>query len=127
MLLGRSTTNTRSVVMVVFCCALLAPSLFAQEKADLAKLAVQLKDRDSTVRRSAIEALGQLKDPPAVDLLISSLNDDNQDLRCAATLALGQTGAAKGVEPLAKMLQSQRLRDRRSAIIALGTLGGDKA
>ena len=68
-----------------------------------------------------------MKDPAAIELLISALNDDNQDLRSAAALAPGQTGADKGVEPLAKMLQSQRLRDRWSAIIALGTIGGGKA
>src|SRR5262249_45180286 len=127
MLLRRSTANLFSVAMVLFHCSLLAAPLIAQEKADLAKLSAQLKDKDAGVRRSAVESLGQLSDQSGVDLLISALNDDNQEVRSAAALALGQTGAAKGVEALIKMLQSQSLRDRRSAIIALGTSGGDKA
>jgi HEAT repeat protein len=103
------TPNLLSVAILVIHCAFFAPPPRAQEKSDLAKLSAQIKDKDAAVRQSAIEALGQLKDPAAIDLLISALNDDNQDLRSAAALALGQTGADKGVEPLAKMLQSQRL------------------
>src|SRR5215510_10426491 len=127
MLLRRSTANLLSVAVVVFLCSLLTTSLIAQEKADLAKLSAQLKDKDAAIRRSAVESLGQLSDQSGVDLLISALNDDNQEVRSAAALALGQTGAAKGVEPLTKLLQSQRIRDRRSAILALGTIGGVKA
>src|SRR5262249_56656307 len=78
MLLRRSTANLLSVAIVVFHCLLLTPPLAAQEKADLAKLAAQLKDKDAGVRRSAVESLGQLSDQSGVDLLISALNDDNQ-------------------------------------------------
>jgi HEAT repeat protein len=127
MRLERLTINMFSAVADVFCCALLAFPLVAQEKVDLVKITAQLKDKDAAVRRSAIEALSQSNDPAGINLLISALDDDNQDVRSAAALALGQTGATKGVEPLTKMLQSVHLRDRRSAIIALGTIGGDKA
>src|SRR5262245_66175589 len=109
--LCRLNAKLFSVALVVFQYALSPSPQGAQEKADLAKLAAQLKDKDASVRRSAAEALGQVNDQASVDLLISALGDDNQDVRSAAALALGQTGSAKGVEPLARMLQSQRLRE----------------
>src|SRR5215510_12497430 len=89
-----------SVALVVLQYAILSSPQDAQEKADLGKLAAQLKDKDAAIRRSAAEALGQLEDQAGVDLLISALGDDNQEVRSAAALALGQTGSAKGVEPL---------------------------
>ena len=100
------SANLVSVAVVVSHCAFFASHPRAQEKADLEKLSAQIKDKDAAVRQSAIEALGQLKDLAAIDLLISALNDNNQDVRSAAALALGQTGEDKGVEPLAKMIQS---------------------
>jgi len=122
------TANMPPVFALVFCCALLAAPVVGQENVDLAKLAVQLKDKDFTVRQSAIEVLGQLKDSPAaVDLIISSLDDDNPEVRSRAALALGEMGAVKSIDRLARILQSESLRDRRSAIIALGTIGGEKA
>src|SRR5262249_43851842 len=115
------------IVIAFLLCGLLAAPLIAQDKADLAKLAAQLGEKDPKVRQSAVEALGQSSDPAVVDLLISALRDDNQEVRSAAALALGQTGAAKGIEPLAKMLRSSLHRDRRSATVALGTIGGEQA
>src|SRR5262245_6653553 len=127
--LGRMNPLLFSIALVVLQCAFFTsildprssiinhhPSILdpqdAQEKADLAKLAAQLKEKDAAIRRSAVEAIGQLNDQSGVDLLISALADDNQEVRTAAALALGQTGSEKGVDPLTRMLQSQRLRDR---------------
>lgn len=67
------TTTALLIVVIVFYCAFLASPLVAQEKADLAKLAVQLKDKDAAVRRSAVESPGQLSDLAGVDLLITAL------------------------------------------------------
>src|SRR5262249_42495371 len=88
MALRRVTTNALSLTIVIFHCSLLAAPLVAQEKADLTKLAAQLGDKDAAVRRTAVEALGQLNDQAGVDLLISALNDTNQEVRSAAALAL---------------------------------------
>jgi len=71
------TANLLSVAIVVSHCAFFASHTRAQEKADLAKLSAQIKDKDAAVRQSSIESLGQLKDPAAIDLLISALNDNN--------------------------------------------------
>jgi HEAT repeat protein len=60
------TANLLSVAIVVSHCAFFASHPRAQEKADLAKLSAQIRDKDAAVRQSAIEALGQLKDPAAI-------------------------------------------------------------
>jgi HEAT repeat protein len=83
------------IVVLLFCGLLFAFPAIAQNKANLARLAAQLKDRDAGVRRSAIESIGQLTDPTAADLLLPALNDDNQEVRSAAALALGQLNAAQ--------------------------------
>src|SRR5262245_66568537 len=75
------TANLLSVAIVVSNCAFFAPPLRAQEKADLAKLSAQIRDKDAAVRQSAIEAIGQLKDLAAIDLLISALTDGTTDVR----------------------------------------------
>ncbi len=99
----------------------------AQDKPDLGKLAVQLKDKDPGMRLSAIDELGQMESPQAVDLLIGMLVDTDQGVRAAAALALGQMNSAKASDALIKLLKSEHPRDRRSAAVALGMIGGDKA
>jgi HEAT repeat protein len=86
-------------VILLFCSLLFAIPLIAQSKANLAKLAAQLKDKEAAVRRSAVEAIGQLNDPAGVDPLIPMLSDDNQEVRSAAALMLGQMNATNAVEP----------------------------
>jgi hypothetical protein len=64
--LGRLNPKLFSVALVIFQCALFTSILDprssildpqdAQEKADLGKLAAQLKDKDAAIRRSAAEA-----------------------------------------------------------------------
>jgi len=47
-----------------------------------------LKDEDGNVRRAAVEALGEFKDPRAVEPLISALEDEDWHIRLAAEAAL---------------------------------------
>jgi hypothetical protein len=59
-------------------------------KTAIPPLIAALKDEDRSVRQSAAEALGQLKDTRAVEPLIGVLEDENSKVRHAAIGALGQ-------------------------------------
>lgn len=48
-----------------------------------------LKDANSTIRLNAVDALGKIKDPRAVDPLIASLKDENYNIQQATAIALG--------------------------------------
>jgi HEAT repeat protein len=54
-----------------------------------------LRDPEPLVRRSAIQALGELKATSAVDALTPFLKDDDQSTRKAAAVALGRIGDKK--------------------------------
>jgi HEAT repeat protein len=49
-----------------------------------------LKDADADVREQVAFALGQLRDPRAIDGLIAALKDADADVRQQAAFALGQ-------------------------------------
>jgi HEAT repeat protein len=69
------------------------------------------KDQDPGIRQSAIQALGQIEDPRAVDPVIDALNDTDQNVRVAAIRSLGKMRNPRVVEPLIAAL-----RDRREII-----------
>jgi hypothetical protein len=62
--------------------------LNAEGKDRIQVLVEALKDKDSFVRRSAAYALGELKDPRAVEPLIEALKDKDSDVRNAVAGAL---------------------------------------
>ncbi|MBI5653945.1 MAG: HEAT repeat domain-containing protein [Chloroflexi bacterium] len=67
-------------------------------------------EKDATVRKSAVEALGEIRDEASLDPLINALKDSNKYIRKAAAEALGKIGDARAVEPLIVALKnSERL------------------
>lgn len=76
--------------------------------------------KDTNVRRSAVEALGDLKDPRAVAPLISLLMDD--ELRQTVIESLGKIGTP-AVEPLIPLLKDKNADLCASATEALYMIG----
>jgi len=74
---------------------------------DIAELTKRLRDKDSSIRRSAAEALGLMADERAVDSLIPVLKDKNRFVRQEAILALGKIGGSRSVEHLAQALHTE--------------------
>ena len=71
---------------------------------DSGELIKDLKKKDSSVRRHAIEMLGIIGDEKAVDALILVLKDKNRFVRQEAIVALGKIGSERVVEPLTHAL-----------------------
>lgn len=79
---------------------------------------------DWRIRDKAAEALGEIGDPRAVDLLIIALkNDKNEYVRRSAAKALGQICDTKAVEPLLAALENADYRLREDVANALEKLG----
>ena len=75
---------------------------------DTEELIKDLKLRDSSVRRHAIEMLGIKGDEKAVDALILVLKDKNRFVRQEAIAALGKIGDERVVEPLNQALGEEK-------------------
>ena len=89
-------------------------------------LIAALKDKDSKdsdVRQAAAEALGEIKDPRAVEPLIAALGDESSGVRLAAAKSLGEIKDPRAVEPLSAALKDENKYVRRAAAHALDRLG----
>ncbi len=90
-------------------------------------LTAAIRDKDRSVRWSAIDALGNLGPPSkeAVPALIEALQDADVVLRWKAAEALGSIGPeAKGAVPtLTKALQDESCIVRMQVALALGRMG----
>ena len=75
---------------------------------DSGELIKDLKDKDGSVRRHAIEMLGIIGDEKAVDALILVLKDKNRFVRQEAIAALGKIGGERVVGPLAQALGEEK-------------------
>ncbi|NQT87553.1 HEAT repeat domain-containing protein [bacterium] len=110
-----------------------AKELAGQGAAVAPKLLVALKDKDWRVRRSATDALAELKADakPAVPALMGALTDENLWVRAGAADALGKIGedATAAIPALVKAAGDQDVWVRRSAMEALarGGITKDKA
>ena len=60
----------------------------------VSRLLLELKSKDSVVRRAAAEALGEIGGRRAVDDLITALRDEDWTVRRAAAEALGKIGGS---------------------------------
>ena len=87
---------------------------------------LQEKNTDVKMTTAAIEALGALRDPRAVDALISRLADGNEEISDAATEALGRIGAP-AVKPLIACLNDSKPGVPGRAAQALGQIGDPRA
>ena len=75
---------------------------------DSGELIKDLKDKDSSVRRHAIEMLGIIGDEKAVDALILVLKDRDRFVRQEALTALGKIGGGRSVQPLTQALEEEK-------------------
>jgi HEAT repeat protein len=99
-----------------------------QEQAAIATLLSLLKDDDSKVRSSAVDALGELDNasPEVVNSLLSLLKDDDSGVRSTIAIALGKLGnnvPPEVVNSLLRVLKSDALGWRSHTAVALGKLG----
>jgi len=87
-------------------------------RAEVARLAAQLKDPDWMVRQASAEALGALEYPPshrflltryAVEPLIAAMADARPSVRRAVVYALAEIGDARAVGPLIASLQGEEV------------------
>jgi len=85
-------------------------------------------DRSDLVGRAAIRALGDIKDPSVVDLLVNRLStEENRLIKQAILYALGELGNPQAAKPLLALFlqprESEKMRD--SAALALTFLGDE--
>jgi len=85
---------------------------------DIAKLTKQLGNRDSVMRRSAVELLGSTEDETVIDALIPVLKDDNRFVRQEVVLALKRIGGSRAVEHLTQALNTEKNELVRDFIIS---------
>ncbi|HQG93438.1 MAG TPA: HEAT repeat domain-containing protein [Acidobacteriota bacterium] len=83
--------------------------------------------KDSFVRLSAAQALGNLGDISALEPLIKTLGDRDESVRTAAIAALGALGDGRALPPLVAALTGTAWRVRQAAAEALGSLGDPRA
>jgi HEAT repeat protein len=79
------TTVLRSDDLNIRCDAVSALGTFG--KAGIPGLATGLRDKEPTVRKYAVEAMGQVADGSTLPYLIAALKDSSRDVRFYATLA----------------------------------------
>jgi len=79
------------------------------------------RDEDASVRKHAVQALGNLSDKRALNTLLNALADGDRSVRRQAVRALGNVGGESVVEPLMGMLEDRYVR--RDAAEVLGRTG----
>jgi hypothetical protein len=98
-----------------------------KEEKDVPGLIRALRNPDISVQYEATEALGQLRDPAAVQPLMGVLTDDQYSgIRWKAAEALVQIGTP-AVDPLIAVLSHPEEDVRWKAAIALGEIGDSRA
>ncbi|MFC1995873.1 HEAT repeat domain-containing protein [Chloroflexota bacterium] len=75
---------------------------------DIAELTKELGEKDTGIRRSAVELLGLTADEAAIDALIPVLKDENRFVRQEAVLALKKIGGSRVVEHLTQALNTEK-------------------
>ena len=82
-------------------------------------VAGMLKDKSPDMRKQAVFALGQQRDPKNASLN-EALKDENADVRQQAAFALGQLRDARAVDPLITALKDSDPDVRKQAAFSLG-------
>ncbi len=90
--------------------------------ADADKLSLLIKDEDAEVRKTAVNALAELKKEACVGHLVLALVDENADVRIAAACALGKIGGEDVLDPLLLMLKDEDPWVKCAALKSLGKL-----
>jgi hypothetical protein len=90
------------------------------------QLIKQLGDPNPNVRWHTVNALGERKDPRAVEPLITTLKDADESVRNGAAYALGLIGKP-AVEPLIGALKDGNSVVRQGAAVALGYIDDSRS
>src|SRR3989338_5370026 len=93
----------------------------------LALLASAIKDENCDSVAEICDAVKNIKNEVAMNLLLDSLTSKNAILRCCAVMALEQTCSKDAVTHVIGMLNDDNKAVRREAIVALGMLGDRRA
>jgi len=96
---------------------------------ELEHLIGQLEDQDRNTRARAVERLGQIGDPRAVEPLIVALEDPEERVRLRAARVLGSIGDVRAVAPLVAALKRKDLGGRKRGVVAraLRDIGSEDA
>jgi hypothetical protein len=86
---------------------------------------VLVNDRDSDIRESAAEALGDLGGPKATESLIRALKDKDAGVRESAVESLTTVGGDEAVRPLMDALVDEDEDVREAAALALKKITGE--
>jgi HEAT repeat protein len=86
-----------------------------------------LEDKDSYVRWSGAEALGNLGSEAAIPGLLQALEDKDSYVRWSGVEALGKLGSEAAIPGLLRALEHEDAWVRRRAVEALGNLGSEAA
>jgi HEAT repeat protein len=90
--------------------------------AEADRLSLLIKDEDALVRKTAVNALAELRSASSVGHLVMALVDEDTDVRIAAAGALGGIGGEEVLEPLLLALKDEDPWVRCSALNSLGRL-----
>jgi len=123
----RSRIKRRYAGIVVLCLWVvwLVPVAYGQAD-QVSRLIVALEHARTKARRHAAGALGETKDPRAIEPLIAAFKDSDVGVRMYAAQALGEIGAP-AVGPLIAALEDSDKRVRRNAAVALGCMNHPRA
>jgi HEAT repeat protein len=75
---------------------------------DIAELIKKLGEKDSGMRRSAVELLGATEDETVIDALIPVLKDKDRFVRQETVLALKKIGGSRAAEHLTQALNTEK-------------------
>lgn len=91
------------------------------------QLIESLRDPNGHVRLDAVRALGEMKDPGAVEALIEALNDREDYVRWNTAEALGKILDTRSLTPLINALEDEHPLVRKEAFKALGLFTDQRA
>ena len=83
--------------------------------------------KDVSVRKAAVIALGEIQDARVVEPLIAALKDSDKDVRGQAAIWLGGIKDARAVEPLITALKDSDKDVRGHVVVALGEIEDARA
>ncbi|HON82174.1 MAG TPA: HEAT repeat domain-containing protein [Methanoregulaceae archaeon] len=90
---------------------------------DVSEIVQALRTGDEDDREEAARALGELRDPEAVEPLTAALGDQSRYVRREAAKALGAIGEERCIPPLIKALRDEDRSAREGAAEGLAMMG----
>ncbi|GAB4206216.1 MAG: hypothetical protein OHK0013_22670 [Sandaracinaceae bacterium] len=84
-------------------------------------------DPDATVRTMAIAALGRLRDPRPLEVVLARFSDGEGSVREAAVMAAGEIGGERAREALRRAVSDERPDVRFQAVAAYAVVAGEDA